>query len=93
MLRFAVPARFGQWPMDSWTIGSADCLRFPRFAAQSEEMLAFAHNSTGPINNRDLEVDPEEGCGPAARAYPAGHLCGCWRRAGWGWKTVPKVRG
>ncbi len=40
--------------MDLWTIGFADRLRFPRFAAQSGEMLAFAHNSTGPTNNQDF---------------------------------------
>jgi hypothetical protein len=34
--------------MDLWTIGFADRLRFPRLAAQSGEMLAFAHNSTRP---------------------------------------------
>jgi hypothetical protein len=38
--------------MDLWTIGFADWLRFPRFAAQSGEMLAFSHNSTGPTNNQ-----------------------------------------
>ncbi|MGH7097839.1 MAG: hypothetical protein ACREE4_09310 [Stellaceae bacterium] len=40
--------------MDLWTIGFADRLRFPRFAAQSGEMLGFAHNFTGPGNNQDL---------------------------------------
>src|SRR6266404_6304189 len=35
-------------PGDLWTIRCADRLRFPRVAAQHGEMLAFAHNSTGP---------------------------------------------
>jgi hypothetical protein len=79
--------------MDLWTIGFADRLRFPRFAAQSGEMLVFAHNSTGSINNRDLEIDREGDCGPAAQSYPAVHLCGCWRRWDGGGESVPKVRG
>ena len=33
--------------MDLWAIGFADRLRFPRFAAQSGEMLAFAESARG----------------------------------------------
>jgi hypothetical protein len=40
--------------VDLWTIGFADRLRFPRFAAQSGEMLAFAHNPTGAHHHREV---------------------------------------
>jgi hypothetical protein len=40
--------------MDLWTIGFADRLRFPRFAARSGEMLAFVHNPTGAHNQQQV---------------------------------------
>jgi hypothetical protein len=41
-------------PVDMWTIGGADRLRFPRFPSKLEsgEMLAFAHIPTGPPTSR-----------------------------------------
>ena len=46
-------------PMDMWTIGFADRLRFPRFRANSEggEMLAFAHIPTGATANEGFNID------------------------------------
>ena len=42
-------------PVDMWTIGGADRLRFPRFPSKLEkrEMLAFAHIPTGPTNQKN----------------------------------------
>jgi hypothetical protein len=42
-------------PVDMWTIGFADRLRFPRFPSQLEsgEVLAFAHIPTGTTTNKD----------------------------------------
>ena len=44
-----------EWPVDMWTIGGADRLRFPasRASSKSGEMLAFAHIPTGPTNQKN----------------------------------------
>ena len=42
-------------PGDLWTIGFAERLCFPRLAAQSGEMLAFAHNSTGANSRGEID--------------------------------------
>ena len=46
-------------PVDMWTIGFADRLRFPRFASQLEsgQMLAFAHIPTATTTN--TRIDPK----------------------------------
>jgi hypothetical protein len=44
-------------PVDMWTIGFADRLRFPHFPSQLEkrEMLAFAHIPTGTTTNTRID--------------------------------------
>ena len=44
-------------PMDMWTIGFADRLRFPasRASSKSGEMLAFAHIPTGTTTNTRID--------------------------------------
>ena len=45
-------------PVDMWTIGFADRLRFPRFPSQLEKWaLAFAHIPTGTTTNP--RIDPK----------------------------------
>jgi hypothetical protein len=46
-------------PVDMWTIGFADRLRFPRFPSQLEsgEMLPFAHIPTGPAADKEIDVN------------------------------------
>ena len=50
-----LPAR----PVDMWTIGFADRLRFPASRASSEggEMLTFAHIPTGTAANKGFDID------------------------------------
>ena len=44
-------------PVDMWTIGFADLLRFPasRASSKSGEMLAFAHIPTGTTTNTRID--------------------------------------
>src|SRR5215831_8373753 len=50
-------------PVDMWTIGVADRLRFPASRASSEgaEMLAFAHIPTGTTTNNQIDIDEVNG--------------------------------
>src|SRR5215831_18913410 len=50
-------------PVDMWTIGVADRLRFPASRASSEggEMLAFAHIPTGTTTNNRIDIDEVTG--------------------------------
>ena len=50
-------------PMDMWTIGFADRLRFPasRASSKSGEMLAFAHIPTGTTTNTRIDQKGFEG--------------------------------
>ena len=62
-------------PVDLWTIRFAERLRFPRVAAQHGEMLAIAHNSTGPtsavVDSDSLKSVTHV---PGTKCYPSNRL-------------------
>jgi hypothetical protein len=59
-------------PVDMWTIGVADRLRFPASRASSEagEMLTFAHIPTGTTVNKAIHIDASKSGGVAPATAP-----------------------